>query len=138
MNNRFKIRKLLRIVAIFGAVIFCCDFAVSLYKHFINELTSISFEDCLFYIVCSVGFVYCAMSFNKMEYEIKDESLIVKDFMKKDRRYLFSQIEKIEEAQAWPFTYIRLLFKNNKKRNIMPLDNQKDFVGIIQSRLHKS
>lgn len=73
-----------------------------------------------------------------MEYEIKDESLIVKDFMKKDRRYLFSQIEKIEEAQAWPFTYIRLLFKNNKKRNIMPLDNQKDFVGIIQSRLHKS
>jgi hypothetical protein len=138
MNNPFKIQKFLRIVAYFSAVVVSCELLLTIYKYFNNDLIGVSFVDFFVIFVCNLVLVYCAISFNKMEYEIKDKSLVIKNFMKKDKHYLFSEIEKIEEARAWPFTYIRMFFKNNKKRNIIPLDNQKEFIQSIHRNLHKA
>ena len=46
------------------------------------------------------------------------------------------EISKVEEAKAGPFTYVKLFLKNNKKHNIPPLDNQKEFINIINAKLH--
>ena len=137
MNNRFKILKLLRIITTLAAIVVCSDILITVYTSTDNELIGIFSLDFVVMLACGLVLVYCAISFNKIEYEIKDQEVVFKDIMRKDRSYAYSEIEEIEEARAWPFRYMRLVLKNNKKRSIMPLNNKRDFLVTMQEKIMK-
>ncbi len=134
-DNHFRIRKFLRIIATFSAVVFCCFFILDIWRYFLNDIEKFSLTYFLVMILCSAGIVHCAMSFSKTSYDIENDSLIVKDFLKKDKKILFLEFVSIEEAQAGPFTYIKLVLKDYKAYNIPPLDNQTEFIKIIKAKL---
>ena len=137
MNNIFKIRKFFRIIVIFVALIIFCDFVVVIYNFFLNDVKTISFPNLFILAVCNLALVHCTISFNKTKYEIGDDTLTAKQFFGKDKKYLFSEFIGIEEATAGPFIYIKLFIKNNKSFSLPPLDNQKEFVKIIQLKMEE-
>jgi len=138
MNNRFKIRKILRFTVNIIAIIFCGNIILTICRFILDDSDIISIQTFIIMLVCSIAIAHCAISFHKTEYEVKDETLIISEFLKRGKIYLFSEISKIEEAEAGPFTYIKLFLKDNKKHNIPPLDNQKKFINIINAKLRKA
>ncbi len=138
MDNRYKVKKILRIITAFSASIISFGLLVDVCKLTSFEIEGFLFSEVTFRIVCCLVLVSCAMNLIMLEYRINHDALIIKDFIRREKKYPFSQISKLEEVQAWPFKYIRILHNGNKLRNIVPLDNQDQFVKLIQEKINES
>ena len=134
-NRLFKITKSLRIAVSMVATLMFSDLVITFYRTFSAEQKNILSSDLIFMTFSVLLLVYCAISLNRAEYRIEEKGIRIKDILRKPRLYLYSDIAKIEEAEVWPFKFTRLIFKDKGKRNIVPLDNQGDFVSLMRGRI---
>jgi hypothetical protein len=80
--------------------------------------------------------MYLTLSINKTRYYIIDGFIIVKDFLKKDKKHHISEILKIENIEIiGALSYIQIFFKNEKKVIVPMIENQNRFAEIINKMI---
>ena len=86
MNNRFRVRKIVRLGVTFAAIVVCLGLAATILRIFQEDARHELFANLLIMIACTIVLAYCAVSFSKAEYEITADELIAKDFFSKNWR----------------------------------------------------
>lgn len=139
METEFKINRLVRRIVTIASLVFSLFsfyIVVDVYKY-IGYKPLAFFADPILFVVCTLALIYLSIVANKTLYIFKDNELIIKHFVTKNKYYHISEIDRIEENQGTYPTYIKIFIKGKKHPTRCTLDRQGEFIKMIHNRIRE-
>ncbi len=131
---KFKISRLVRFFAAISPIFYFLAFGDDIYIIFLKDNGDNTLPNMLLVVLVGMLSFYCAIAFNKEEYEIQEDKVFVKSFLGGKRTINLSEIQKVELIKIWPISFIRMFYENRQKLYILPIDNPDIFINKIQEK----
>lgn len=136
MDYEYRIHKFLRLISVLPFIIMTCDLFYLLLKSFDNGMLNLLTKEGFIILILILPSMYLALSINKTRYYIVDGFIIVKNFLRKERKHHISEILKIDNIEIiGALSYIQVFFKNEKKLVVPMIENQNRFAEIINKMM---
>jgi len=150
MEQKFRVRLIARISSSISAIVFIF-IAISLFSQFTKvgpfrkceDLFRLFMSDAVWVfldnpaytivimLIATGSLIYMAIGANLNQYTIGDNGFTVKEFLKGERHYELSEIDRIAEKNYRLFAYLEISVRDKKKPIMLGIDKIDKFVEIL-------
>ena len=134
IGKEFRVKKAYRIIISTIAMLFCLALLRDAYIYFAAGINSSSFQVNVILIGCTLVLAFIALKANFSIFRIVDNEIVISSFLRKDKHYPISKIEFVEFLSD-RFSVIKIYFSNEEKITMMPIENENEFIEILNERL---